>query len=137
MRELLPASWEDENPYYLVIHPDFGAPVIIDLGKQGWIAANAGLMRAPGMWYLLRKIDNVAMFGLIVLPGEQPYYTARHVGTGLGSTQGPTEIIAYGIGKKRLDGHVERMWILPNGLIVPGDDVDPLGVQLARANAML
>jgi hypothetical protein len=42
-------------------------------------------------------------------------------------------MIAYGIGKKRLDGHVDRIWVLPNGVICTGDDVEPLVLAFIRA----
>ena len=43
------------------------------------------------------------------------------------------EVRAYGIGKKRLDGHVDRLWVLPTGVICAGDDVNVLGEALAQA----
>lgn len=122
-----PDEWQGTNPMFLIIVQAGQQPVVIDLDEPGWIAKNSELMRAQGTWHLFRK-DHTPVFSLVVWEGEQPYYTARHIGT-LGR-EIRSELIAYGIGKKRLDGHVDRLWVLPNGQICTGDDVDPLARSL-------
>ena len=100
----------------------------IDLDEPGWATKNASLMREPATWYLVREADRSIPLSIVVHPGEQPYYTARV----FASTTNPEQIRAYGIGKKRLDGHVDRLWILPNGQICGGDDVDYFAEQLLK-----
>lgn len=118
------------NPYALVITEASGS-TWIDLDSPGWMKTHAPLMRVPGTWFLIERESARAVLSLSVLDGEQPYYTARHVGT-VGSG-GSNEVIAYGIGKKRVDGHVDRMWILPNGTVCAGDDVEELALRMVRA----
>lgn len=106
--------------------------ISIDLDESGWATTYAAWMRrADCVWFLRRKADHAATVAVWVHPGDQPYYTARHVGiTGSG---GGNEITAYGIGKKRPDGSVHRLWVLPNGLVCTAEDVDDLGLKLVRA----
>jgi len=66
-----------------------------------------------------------------VHPGDQPYYTARHVG--VTGSAGGNEITAYGIGKKAADGTMTRLWLLPGFMVCGGDDVDDLGVRMVKA----
>jgi hypothetical protein len=135
-----------DNPYVLIIMAS--EPVLIDLDEPGWVSRYSHLMRKPGQWILGRKAGSTPVLTMIVSDGEQPYYTARIIGLanlpppdsmGLSQEQAidlkrQSEIRAYGIGKKRLDGHVDRLWILPNGVICAGDDVDVIGSGLARSN---
>jgi hypothetical protein len=119
-----------DNPYFLVIVDDAtGAYTGIDLDFPGWVAANADLMREPGIWYLLRKEAARPVLQVRVDPGDQPYYTARHVGK-LGT--GSNEITAYGIGKKQFDGTTVRLWVLPDGTVCGGEDVDYVGVKIVE-----
>ena len=126
-------EWAGDNPLYLIIQNAEGNTVI-DLDQPGWVAANAALMREPGAWLLNHKsvLQTVAM--ILVFPGEQPYYTARHVGVAFG---GAGELIAYGIGKKRLDGHVDRLWVLPNGVMCAGDDMEPILLSFIKAGGVM
>jgi len=135
-----------DNPYILIVIAS--DPTMIDLDEPGWASRYSDLMRAPGRWILGRKANSSPVLTLTVSPGEQPYYTSRVVGTvnfpppdAINLTQDQalvikqrSEIRAYGIGKKRLDGHVDRLWILPNGVVCAGDDVDVIGAELVRSN---
>jgi hypothetical protein len=122
-------EWKGPNPFYLTIQTAEGNTVI-DLDETGWLTTYAHLLREPGAWMLSHKAVLQAVAIILVQEGEQPYYTARHVGIAFG---GSGEMIAYGIGKKRLDGHVDRIWVLPNGVICTGDDVEPLVLAFIRA----
>jgi len=127
-------GWLDANPFYLVIVLEDGRNVEQDLGERGWIAklSDAGFMRLPGTWYLVRKAGGVIVMMMLVHEGEQPYYVARHVGViGVSGSEG-VETIIYGIGKKRLDGHVDRMWIMSNGCYLTGDDGEFAAIRLLK-----
>jgi hypothetical protein len=128
-------GWAGETPYFLAINTDEPkASWIVDLDEFAWMSQEPGLMRAESEWLLVAKRDVNTMVGhpvlaLRVLPGEQPYYTKKIVGE---LTSG-NELSLYGIGKKRLDGHVDRLWILPNGIIVPGDDGELIATRILKA----
>jgi hypothetical protein len=126
----------DGNPYFLEISQDLGDRLrhtYIDLDERGWATKHIELMRQPGRWTLISKEGLRRVLVLRVSEGEQPYYTARHVGIASGVAPGvKPEVTAYGIGKKRLDGHVDRLWLLPNGLVCTGDDVEPLALGLIK-----
>lgn len=131
-------GWEGENPFFLLIveAPVASRPTtlstIIDLDHLGWVSSNAELMRVPGIWMLLHKSSpNRPVLVVWVNEGEQPYYTQRHIGlTGSG---GSNEVSAYGIGKKGVDGTMTRLWVLPDGSICGGDDVDTIGVRMVQS----
>jgi len=130
---MLNIEWAGDHPFFLVVHPKGEEATGIDLDFRGWSTINADLMRKPGDWYLFRKGDEFPCLRVHVLPGEQPYYVGKHVGMfGFTGDAGQREIIAFGIGKKRLDGSVMRLWVLPNGTVCGGEDVDDIGVILAR-----
>lgn len=120
--------WEGDNPFFLAIHLASGDDVLIDLDERGWMATYADYMRVRSRWALLHKARHAApVLLLIVEEGEQPYYTGRH----FRNTSAPGEVVAYGLGKKRLDGHTDRIWVFPDaGVICTGDDVDQLGREL-------
>lgn len=121
-------EWADDNPFFLVISPDDAPNATIDLGERGWMQLHQNLLRVQGIWYLVGKERNDVPLSLRIWSGEQPYYVCRHVGvTGSG---GGNEVKAYGIGKKRLDGITERLWILENGQICGGDDVEYFAMKL-------
>ena len=117
-------DWSDANPYYLLIFCREDV-LMVDLGVTGWIAELGDVMRSPGHWYLIPKAGRLPTLAIIVHEGEQPYYVARHIGV-VGSGGG-NELTVYGIGKKKKDGNVERLWALPNGHVCAGDDVDEFG----------
>lgn len=125
----LPASWADENPWFLFIQLRSGnAFLVIDLGRKGWAAEYAEYLREPAYWRLVEKTTLDSPFSMVVHPGEQPYYTCRVIG----NTSSPEPIRIYGIGKKRVDGHTDRLWVLPNGDIVTGDDESHFGPLLLK-----
>jgi len=130
-----PATWTGDNPFYLLISLAAGG-VAIDLDAPGWATRYADYLRVKSIWYLVRKADEGVVLAVTVNEGEQPYYTARHVGVaqlGRGDDGDPLpvhEVIFFGIGKKRLDGHVDRLWVGPRGLVCGGDDPEQLGRHL-------
>lgn len=122
-------GWHGPNPYYLIIATQ-DENVGVDLDESGWMTKYAFALRLAGQWILVHKETGHQSLIVKVSDGEQPYYTARHVGiTGGG---GSNEITAYGIGKKCVDGHVERLWVLPGGTVCGGDDVDQLGILMVK-----
>ena len=122
-------TWHGDNPFYLMIFAG-GERIVIDLDERGWATTYAAYMRAPGYWFLFRKDAEQHVFEMIVLDGEQPYYTRRTVG--IAGSGGSNDVAFYGIGKKRLDGHVDRLWYAPDGAIIAGDDVDQFGVEYVK-----
>lgn len=122
-------GWKGPTPFYLIIST-IDENVGIDLDETGWMTTYAPFLRMPGQWVLVHKPTGHQALIVRVEEGDQPYYTARHVGvTGSG---GGNEITAYGIGKKCVDGHVERLWVLPNGTVCGGEDVDQLGILMVK-----
>lgn len=118
-------DWDGDHPLFLLLALDEGW-VAVDLDEKGWIAKLGERMREPGTWHLCRKLPDgfSILFSMAVLPGEQPYYVARHIGQ-VGVKDGVAqEVVCYGIGKKRVDGFVDRIWLLPNDQIVVGDNVE-------------
>lgn len=131
-------NWAGQNPYFLVIYVGNEdrtfTPFIVDFDEADWMKERPELMRAPGFWALMAKrsadrLDGAPVLMQTVLPGEQPFYTRRHIGVLYG---GSGALTSHCIGKKRRDGHVDRMWILPNGAVCPGDDIDDLGVYMLK-----
>lgn len=134
-------EWVGNKPVFLAIREyekftDRGgrpaqkaSTTVIDLDEGGWVERHQRLMRAPGVWLLCSK-ELSAQRGVLVPilimqveEGDQPYYTTKHVGImSFSEHKGPDSVI-YGIGKKRYNGEVQRMWILPNGSICSGEDV--------------
>ena len=126
-------GWLGPNPYYLMIVLDSGRHAEIDLDQHQWMSFFASYLRAPGQWYLVRKTDRVILATMLVHEGEQPYYVAKHVGFTSVSNSGPEgETTNYGIGKKRVDGHVDRIWIMANGCVTLGDDVEHISLTLLK-----
>lgn len=130
-------GWAGNNPFFLMIGTDEPKQtLIVDLDEWGWMREREGLMRATGEWLLVAKRDATSLQGVPVLavkvfPGEQPYYVRRHVGA-LGNSI--SEVVAHGIGKKRTDGHTDRLWVFPNGIVCGGDDVNVFGSQMVRGS---
>jgi hypothetical protein len=137
--------FKGDTPYALVVLTP-SSQTAIDLDEPGWTKTYAHLMRTPGRWILARKDTNDPVFVMTVKDGEQPYYTSRVLGSAIlpppdavGISQDEmfdvkesAQVRAHGIGKKRLDGHVDRMWVLPTGAVCTGDDVDELGAEMAK-----
>lgn len=118
------------TPFHLRIEPDVKRDegnLAINLDESGWMKTYAEWMRLPGHWFLVHTGSMAPVLALRVNEGDQPYFTKRHIG----SVMGPDgEIICFGIGKKSVDGTMVRLWILPNGMICGGDDVDDIGVRM-------
>lgn len=138
-------EFQGDTPYVLVVLTP-GSQTAIDLDEPGWMTKYESLMQQPGRWILAEKATNDPVFVMTIREGEEPYYTARVVGVAalpppdaLGVSQAvmseiraKAEIRAYGIGKTRLDGAVDRLWVLPNKVVCVGDDVDDLGSEMAK-----
>lgn len=122
---------ESTVPFDLMIVDDDMDVLFIDVEEHQWATTYAHWMRRPGWWLLRRKGDSSIALTLRVNEGDQPYYTARHVG--IAGSGGSNEIIAYGLGKKLPDGQMVRLWVMPGGDVCGGDDVDQLGVLLVKA----
>jgi hypothetical protein len=118
------------TPYYLLISTEDDG-IRIDLDEPGWATTYHDWMRRPAVWFLVSKETDLPVLSVFVHDGEQPYYTARHVG--ITSSAGGNEITAYGIGKKQRNGDMVRVWLMPGGFVCGGDDVDDLGVRLVKA----
>jgi hypothetical protein len=121
-------GWQGDSPFFLVIQPD-DAPdgnVGVDLDQPGWMTDHADLMRKPGTWLLYHKQSGKALFCVVVEKGDQPYFTKRHVG----NLMAGNEVVAFGIGKKGPGGAMTRLWLLPNGMVCGGDDVDIIASRM-------
>lgn len=139
-------GWWDAHPYYLLIvaRDEEGGFVEIDLGEPGWVKRYAEWMRRVSTWHLVEKVTGTIKLIMPVHWDEKPYYVARHVG--MAGAAGSREITAYGIGKKRLvkaesGAHAkretevwvtERIWMMPDGTVCGGDDVDFLGIEIVK-----
>jgi hypothetical protein len=123
-------GWKGDSPFFLVIAPDDrtreGGNIGIDLDEGGWIARHAEVMRIPSTWWLHLKQTGMPLFCLVVEEGDQPYFTKNHVG----NLMAGSEIVSIGIGKKGKDGTMTRLWILPNGVVCGGDDVDIISSRM-------
>jgi hypothetical protein len=125
---LAKGQWHGDFPFFLVIEPDdkTNGNVGIDLDEPGWVATHAEFMRTPGTWVLFHKESTRAVFGMVVEQGDQPYFTKHHVGNLMAGSQ----ITTVGIGKKGRDGEMTRLWLLPNGIVCGGEDVDILAARM-------
>jgi hypothetical protein len=125
-------EWKGDKPVFLVIRQYFDhgpSSTVIDLDEGGWTTKYADLMRVPGVWMLCSKEASeklgvlMPIFIMQVEEGDQPYFTMKHVGIlSFGDVEGP-ESVTYGIGKKKPNGTVERLWLLPNGSTTINEDV--------------
>jgi hypothetical protein len=117
-----------DTPFLLIIETGLASGNIgIDL-DTAWTREHADVLREPGTWWLADKQTGQPVMGLVVEPGDQPYFTKHHVG----NLMAATELVAYGLGKKRLDGTMVRIWLLPNGIICGGDDVDIIASRMVN-----
>lgn len=130
------SGWQGDFPFYLVIEllDTSAGNVGIDLDEPGWVAANHDVMRKAATWWLYHKESQRPVLCLVVEDGEQPYFVKHHVG----NLMAGGEVVAAGIGKKvpaqyeqqgkrrvlKSPARVERLWILPNGVVCGADDVD-------------
>ena len=120
-------GFHGDSPFFLVL--ELGERKVgIDLDEGMWTEKYAEHLREPGSWWLVHKQSQRAMMGLIVDPGDQPYFVKRHVGNLMSSA----EVVAYGLGKKRANGEMVRIWLLPNGMICGGDDVDIIASRMVN-----
>lgn len=124
-----------DSPVYLALQLEDG-PLIIDLDEHGWKSKYAHIFRSPARWDLIAKKTDTPVLSMVVLKGEQSYYTAKvHVfpyRPGLpGDPQG-LRLRAYGIGKKRVDGNQDQLWWMPWGEVTVG--ADPSLLMIAYAN---
>jgi hypothetical protein len=128
-------------PYVLVLLNFEGEAEAIDLDEPGWRTTHADDLRVAVRWILAKK-DNTPVLMMEVADGDEPSYTSRVLGSAflpppdaVGKTQDEMLVIkdraqvhAYGIGK---NGH--STWVLPNGVICSGDDVDVFGAEMAKS----
>ena len=125
------AHWQGNNPYYLMLTldgviKDTWEMVVVDLDRSGWLSTLKDQLSQPGDWYLTRKQGQAIVLSMRVNEGDQPYYTARHLGMmGLGET------VAYSIGKKTKrmrkgtwHDNEDNLWVLENLQICGGTDVE-------------
>jgi hypothetical protein len=128
-------EWRGENPFYLMfvkpLEKDSDVPLIeiVDLDRPGWLSDQGGIFRSPGDLYLVRKANKGVELSVHVLEGEQSYYVARHVGVTSGAGVSRNEVTAYGIGKKRIDGNEDNLWLLPWGQVCVGKDVEYFAIM--------
>lgn len=124
-------NWLGDNPFYLMFiwaPPHSNDEVIkVDLDQQGWLTQYGHLFREPCEFYLIKKSDDSITLSVHLNPGDQGYYTARHVG--FASSSANSETTAYGIGKKRFDGNEDNLWYLPWGQVCGGNDVEFFALQ--------
>ena len=122
------AGYSGESPFFLILELDekpASGNVGIDLDTP-WFTTHAEHLRKPATWWLVHKQTRQPVMGLIVHEGDQPYFTKHHVG----NLMAHRELIAYGMGKKCADGTMVRNWILPNGIVCGGDDVDIIASRM-------
>jgi len=113
-----------ENPFMLQIITADGTITNIELDEPGWATKYSDYLRVRSNWALAHREGRVPPLLMVVHEGEQPYYTARH----FANTSAPGEAIAYGIGKKCVDGTMVRLWVFyPECVFCGGDDVDIVG----------
>ena len=132
------AEWFGGNPFYLMFvrplerdpeDPEIPLCEMVDLDRPGWLSDQGFIFRTPGDLYLVRKDGGTVALSVHVLEGEQSYYVARHVGMAGGVGVAKNEVTAYGIGKKRVNGNEDNLWLLPWGQICVGKDVEYFAIQ--------
>lgn len=125
-------SFPGSNPFFLIVMRESDrASVVIDLDEPGWSTKWEARLREPGRWALVRKMTQKVALSMLVFEGEEPYYLDRKGGDDrLGA-------FAFGIGKRRIDGHHDRMWVLPDGSVCGGDDVDVILDRMVQSRMHL
>ena len=83
-------------------------------------------MPSPSTWWLVDKQSQRPLFVVVLEEGDQFYYAKRHIG----NLMAGSEIVAIGIGKKRSDGSTVNLWLLPNGVVCGGDDVETIAGRM-------
>lgn len=119
-------GWIGNSPFWLKCETPSDGNVGIDVDQKGWMDEYYDLVRKPGTWFLMEKRRRRPLFVVLLEAGDELYFAKRHVG----DVMTAQEIVAYGIGKKKPDGRLERLWLLPNGVACVNDDVDPLGARM-------
>lgn len=115
-----------DTPFMLVVETGLDSGNLgIDLDSP-WTTTHAHILRTPGTWWLVHKETQAPVMALVVEEGDQPYFTKHHVGNLMTSQ----ELVAYGMGKKCADGTMVRAWLLPNGIVCAGDDVDIIASRM-------
>lgn len=117
-------EWQGDIPVFVLIVRE-GQLIIWDPDEKDWIANHQDLMRSAATWHLVTKDPQEIVLSLVVKEGDRPYYKARHFKRGL--EDDAPHVAAYGIGKKRIDGHVDQLWYFLDGQICGGDDVNVFG----------
>ena len=84
--------------------------------------------RRPSVWWLMHKESGHPVLSVKINEGDQAYYTKRHVGDVISAR----EIVCYGLGKKTAEGTPVNLWLLPNGTVCGGEDVDHFAVKMLR-----
>lgn len=124
------AGWSGPTPVFLIIElEDRPASGNIGIDLDGpWLTTHAEHLRKPSTWWLVDKQSRQPVMGVVVREGDQPYFTKHHVG----NLMAATELIAFGLGKKCADGTMVRNWLLPNGIVCGGDDVDAIAMRMVN-----
>jgi len=120
-------DWVGDNPFWLMFErPGDEGNIGVDLDAGGWIEANKELLRSPGTVHLMAKRTKRSLFIVLMEEGDQFYYAKRHIG----NLMAGSEVVAYGIGKKKSDGTTVNLWLMPNGTVCGGNDVDVLAARM-------
>lgn len=118
-----PSEWLGDCPYYLIFVYE-GQVEVVDLDRFHWVEDQGWIFRAVGELHLIRKAGDAVALSVHTSEGEQSYYVARHVGIAGGVQPSHNEVVAFGIGKKRVDRNQDNLWVLPWGQICGGNDVE-------------
>ena len=112
-------------PYYLLITRENSSYIKINVEEPEWMKTHAAWMRGASRWYMVTIDTDEVKLVVDVADGDQPYYAARHLNVVRGPNVG-RHVLAYGIGAKRVGGQTDRMWLMPDGTVCVGNDVDIL-----------
>lgn len=127
-----PDGWAGDQPYFLVFEPadGVGGNVGIDVDVDGWIEGNRDTFRRPGLWFLLDKRTGGPVLAIPTVDGDQFFYHRHHVG--IIGNEATASVPVQVVGRKRADGSTDRLWLMPNGLVMTGEEaeVDPVASRL-------